>query len=79
MGVTQAAKLIGISPSKLYQLVSARQISHYRIGGKIVFDEGDIATFRSKCHIPVMQEISLSPTPRPHLRHLNLPNHPTAR
>jgi excisionase family DNA binding protein len=78
MSVTQAAKLIGISPSKLYQLVSARQIAHYRIGGKIVFDEDDIAAFRCKCHVPVVQQASPPPPPRPHLRHLKLSHHPTA-
>ena len=40
LNVGEAARRIGISPSKVYQLASARRISHYRIGGKIVFKRG---------------------------------------
>jgi len=41
--VKAAARQLGISVSKLYQLVASRQISHYRIGGKILFSQQDIA------------------------------------
>jgi excisionase family DNA binding protein len=77
--VTQAAKLIGISPSKLYQLVASHQIAHYRIGGKIVFDESDLAAFRSSCRVPAIQRSSPPIPPLPRLKHLRLSPHPTAR
>ena len=37
MTVAKAAKKLGVSASKVYQLVALRRIAHYRIDGKIVF------------------------------------------
>jgi excisionase family DNA binding protein len=51
MTVTQAAKKIGISASKLYQLVTARKIAHYRVGGKIIFGDDDISAFLAECRV----------------------------
>ena len=53
LNVGEAARRIGISPSKVYQLASARRISHYRIGGKIVFTEADVLAFLDACHVVV--------------------------
>jgi excisionase family DNA binding protein len=75
MTVTQAAEKIGISPSKLYQLAGNRQIAHYRIGGKIIFSEQDVAAFLEACRVgtaaPVMRK---APPVRPVLRHLSVGN-----
>lgn len=49
--VKEAAKRLGISQSKLYQLVSLRKIAHYRVGGKIVFAEADLAAYLDGCRI----------------------------
>ena len=49
MSVAEAAKKIGISASKLYQLVTARRICHYKIDGKILFSDDDIAAFMQSC------------------------------
>ena len=51
MTIAQAAEKIGISSSKLYQLVGARQISHYRIGGKIVITDEDVTAYLESCRV----------------------------
>jgi excisionase family DNA binding protein len=72
MSVNEAAKRIGISSSKLYQLVAARQISHYRIGGKIVFSDEDVAAFLGRCHIGASAQVAAAPRQQVKLRHLSL-------
>ena len=49
--VKEAAKRLGISQSKLYQLVSLRQIAHYRVGGKIVFADADLVAYLDSCRV----------------------------
>ena len=49
--VKEAAKRLGISQSKLYQLVSVRKIAHYRVGGKIVFAEADLTAYLNSCRV----------------------------
>jgi excisionase family DNA binding protein len=49
--VKEAAKRLGISQSKLYQLVSERKIAHYRVGGKIVFAEADLDAYLESCRV----------------------------
>ena len=49
--VKEAAKKLGISQSKLYQLVSLRLIAHYRVGGKIVFADADLAAYLESCRV----------------------------
>ena len=51
MSINEASKKIGISRSKLYQLASARQIAHYRVGGKIIFTNEDIEIFLATCRV----------------------------
>ncbi len=70
MTVAQAAQRIGISASKVYQLVASRQIGHYRIGGKIVFSEADIATYLENCRVGPVSPASPSPRMRVKLKHL---------
>jgi excisionase family DNA binding protein len=70
MTVAEASKRIGISASKLYQLVSARRISHHRIDGKILFTDEDIETFLADCRVEAV--VSAPPQPRLHLKHLNV-------
>lgn len=78
MTVNEAAKNIGISPSKLYQLIAARRIAHYRVGGKIIIGEADVAAYLQACRVGV-SEVSVSPVPpprhhAPRLRHIQLNN-----
>ena len=72
MTIIEASKRIGISPSKLYQLVAARQIAHYRVGGKIIFHDDDIAAFMAGCRIAAAPTESLPPMPRLKLKHISL-------
>lgn len=72
MTVSEAAKKIGISESKLYQLVSARRISHYRVGGKILFSEDDVSVFLQSCHIGAAAPVAAAPRVPLKLKHLSL-------
>ena len=72
MTVVQAAKRIGISASKLYQLVEARRIAHYRIGGKIVFAEADIDAFLATCRVGAATPEVAAPRVPVKLKHLRL-------
>ena len=80
LSVKTAARRLGISASKLYQLAACRKISHYRIGGKILFSDDDIAAFLNGCRVGVAATATATPQPRPRLKHLNLTSaYPTAR
>jgi excisionase family DNA binding protein len=70
MTVPEAAKRIGISASKLYQLAAARRIAHYRIGGKIIFGEDDLAAFMAICHVDVVAPARSLPR-APRLKHIS--------
>ena len=72
MTVTEASKRIGISPSKLYQLVANRKIAHYRVGGKIIFHDDDIAAFLAGCRIPTVPTETAFAMPRLKLKHIKL-------
>jgi excisionase family DNA binding protein len=49
LSVAQAAARLGISRSKAYELKT--RIPHYKIGGKILFDERDLDTFKESCRV----------------------------
>jgi excisionase family DNA binding protein len=72
MTVTEASKMIGISNSKLYQLVAARKITHYRVGGKIIFHDEDVAAFLTSCRVGMAAPARTAPPTRLHLKHLVL-------
>jgi excisionase family DNA binding protein len=72
MTVGEAAKQIGISESKLYQLVAARAIAHYRVGGKILFQPSDIASFLAKCRVGVEEAPLVAPKRTIRLKHVSL-------
>jgi excisionase family DNA binding protein len=77
--VKAVARRLGISVSKLYQLAASRKISHYRIGGKLLFSQEDISAFLSGCRVGVAAAAA-TPQSRPPLKHLDLsPSYPTAR
>jgi excisionase family DNA binding protein len=75
LSVKAAAQRFGVSPSLLYQLVARRAIDHYRVGGKIVFAEGDLDAYLVRCRITA-DRASVSPprvsTRRVKLRHISL-------
>jgi excisionase family DNA binding protein len=72
MTVTEAAKKIGVSCSKLYQLVAGRAIAHYRIGGKIVFFDSDVEAYLASCRVGAVTPSVTAPRLRPKLKHLSL-------
>jgi excisionase family DNA binding protein len=72
MTVNEAAKKIEVSTSKLYQLASARAISHYRIGGKIVFSEQDVEVYLASCRVGAVTPTVTAPRMHPKLKHLSL-------
>ena len=73
MTVAQAAEKIGISASKLYELVACRRISHYRIGGKILMSDEDISAYLETCRVGAVTPVeSVPPRARPALKHLKL-------
>ena len=61
MSVRQAASRLGISASKLYELVARRGISHYRIGGKLLFDPADLDAYLASCRIEASQPVKTRP------------------
>jgi excisionase family DNA binding protein len=72
MKIGEAAKKIGISASKLYQLVAARQIAHYRVGGKIILSEEDVASFLAGCRVSAVPADNIPQPPRLKLKHIRL-------
>ena len=68
--VKETAKRLGISRAKLYAMVAARELTHFKIGGKILFDEAAIAEFLARCRIEVANGIK----PTGELRHIRLPS-----
>lgn len=45
LSIPKAAERLGVAPITIRRLVSARKVSHHRIGGRIMFSEEDIAAF----------------------------------
>ena len=72
MTVAQAAKQIGISESKLYQLVAARAIAHFRVGGKILFSDADVEAYLESCHVGAVTSTVTAPRVQLKLKHLSL-------
>ena len=72
LSVRAAALRLGISVSKLYQLAAARKISHYRIDGKILFTDDDIASYLNGCLVSTAATAAAVPQSRLRLKHLSL-------
>lgn len=66
LSAKQAARQLGISRSKLYELAAARKVPHYRIDGKLLFEAEDLATYKLSCRV------GPTPAPRmfPRLKHI---------
>jgi excisionase family DNA binding protein len=72
MTILEAAKKIGVSSSKLYQLVSARAIAHYRIGGKIIFSDQDLDAYLASCRVGAITPSVTAPRVQLRLKHVTL-------
>jgi excisionase family DNA binding protein len=72
MTVAQAAKHIGISASKMYGLIAAREVSFYRVGGKIILLQADIDAYLARCHVAAVAPVATVPRARLSLKHIRL-------
>jgi len=72
INVKNAAQRLGISQSKLYQLINMRCIAHYRIGGKVVFSETDIDAYLVSCRVGAAATVATAPHAHVKLKHLQL-------
>ena len=59
--VLEVSKILGISASKLYQLVAGRRIAHYRVGGKILFMGEDVTAYLATCRVGAVAPIASAP------------------
>jgi excisionase family DNA binding protein len=62
--VKETAKRLGISCSKLYDLVERREIPHYRIEGKILFSDEQIREFLASCLVEKAGAPAEEPPPK---------------
>jgi excisionase family DNA binding protein len=69
--VKEAAKYLRISDTKCYELASKKKVAHYRVGGKILFQESDLAAYLSSCRVEVEVPAAHRVVSAP-LRHLKL-------
>jgi excisionase family DNA binding protein len=61
MTVSEAAEKIGISTSKLYQLVGARAIPAHRVRGEISFLDADVQAYLDLCRVGAAAPVALLP------------------
>lgn len=67
--VKQSAERLGVSLSKMYEIIRARKIAHYRFEGKIMLSEADLDAYIKTCRIEAGVR---APTRSPGVyRHLN--------
>lgn len=52
LSVKQAAAVLGISPSKVYELARAGKVAHYRFETVIKFEHAAIDAFKASCRQP---------------------------
>ena len=51
LNVKDSATKVGISQSKMYELIAKHRVPHYRIEGKILLDEADLDAFLKSCRV----------------------------
>lgn len=56
--VDAAAKMLGISARKVYELAKTRQLAHYRIGGSVRLSPKDIEEYLQQCRSATTPAIS---------------------
>ena len=50
MNVTEASKILGVSPRKVYAMAApAGPIPCYRIGKRVIFDQSDVIGYKESC------------------------------
>lgn len=48
----EVANMMGCKASLVYKLVARKQITHYRIGGTLSFEAGDVAEYLANARRP---------------------------
>jgi len=48
LSIQQAANLLSVSKTKVYQLVEDRKIPHYRLDGRVLFSEEQLEEYLGK-------------------------------
>lgn len=69
--VSELAKRLNLSESKIYQLVEEGKLEHHRFGGAIRFSEEQIAAYLEETRQERREDRKSLP-PRPHLKHVRL-------
>ncbi len=49
--VKQSAQKLGVSLSKMYNIIDTQRIAYYRIGGKIMLLEEDLDAYLKSCRV----------------------------
>jgi excisionase family DNA binding protein len=74
---SQAARLLGISQTTIYDLCRARRLRHYRVGSKYLIPEAALAEFLAAAEVlPEMtgEAVTADPAPRPRRRRKPAPS-----
>jgi excisionase family DNA binding protein len=71
LNVKQSSIKLGVSPSKMYELIAKRQLPHYRIDGKILVDEADLDSYLKSCRVD--RDVKVASRSKKPFKHLNGP------
>ena len=52
MTVKEAARELGLSPRKLYELAASGKLACYRFDGAVRFDRADLEVYKTSCRLP---------------------------
>lgn len=69
--VSELAKRLNLSESKIYQLVEEGRLEHHRFGGAIRFSEQQIAAYLEETRQEPVN-VQRRTDPRPRLKHIKL-------
>lgn len=57
LNVEETALMLGVSKSRVYHLVSSREIPHYKNGKNVLFKKSEIEEWQLRDRIPTNEEI----------------------
>lgn len=57
LNVEEVALMLGVSKSRIYHLVSSREIPHYKNGKNVLFKKSEIEEWQLRDRIPTNEEI----------------------
>lgn len=59
LNVEEVALMLGVSKSRVYHLVSSRDIPHYKNGKSVLFKKSEIEDWQLRDRIPTNKEIDI--------------------